>query len=279
MFDTVRGLLYEPTYENEVVLLFGLLIPHFEDDFVIDRYFGSFPDCIARRNGEEVGIEFEVLASDFYDHGHDEHPDLAKCKLLVCWKNNLERKTVAKDGKSFIIVNGYEIEVLALDKIVAELRKKGIVLIMDGERPDIGEANKDGFFKQLEENVDKQKFEWIRKMYDEVSLQKEFEVRWSGGGTWFTMRFFVGEWGVDPIVVQGDGRIWINYTGNPAINPWLLPQETQNALRQLFKRKEKEERWHTIPLNSIEDLDKIKEAIKIIAEHSKCLKLQWQNDT
>jgi hypothetical protein len=278
MFGTVRGLLYEPTYENEVILLFGLLIPYLKDDFVIDQYSGSFPDCIARRNGEEIGIEFEVLASDFYDHGHDEHPDLAKCKLLVCWKNDLERKTIAKDGKSFIIVNGYEIEVLALDKIVSELRKKGIVLIMDGERPDIGKANEDRFFKQLEENVDKQKFEWIKKLYDEVSQRKEFEVKWGRGRTWFTMRFFVKEWNVDPIMVQGDGRISIGYTGNPAINPWELPQETQKALRQLFKHKERE-RWPTVPLNSIEDLNKIEEAIKIIAENSKRLKLQWQNET
>ena len=67
----------------------------------------TFPDCIARRNGEEIGIEFEVLASDFYDHRHNEHPDLAGCKLLMCWKNNL-KETVVKDRRSFIIVNGCE---------------------------------------------------------------------------------------------------------------------------------------------------------------------------
>ncbi|MEM2703313.1 MAG: hypothetical protein QXR45_09145 [Candidatus Bathyarchaeia archaeon] len=122
--------------------------------------------------------------------------------------------------------------------------------------------------------VDKQKFGWIKELYEEVSRQKEFEVKWSGGGTWFTMRFFVKKWGVDPIAVQGDGKIWICYTGNPAINPWQLPQETQNALRQLFKRKKEKERWHTISLNSREDLNKIKEALKIIAEHSKHLALQ-----
>ncbi len=44
MVSCARGLLYEPTYESEVILLFGLLIPHFKDDFVIDSYFGSFPD-------------------------------------------------------------------------------------------------------------------------------------------------------------------------------------------------------------------------------------------
>ena len=216
------------------------------------------------------------LLLTFFDHKHDEHPNLVKCKLLVCWKNDLKRKTIAKDGKFFIIVNGYEIEVLALDKIVAELRKKGQSPIMNGERPDIGEANKERFFRQLEENVDKQKFEWIKELYEYVSQREEFEVRWSGGGTWFSMRFLAKEWDVDPVGVAGDGKIWINYTGNPAINPWELPQETQNALRQLFKRKE---RWHTAPLNKREDLNKIKKAIEIIAENSKHLKLHWQNAT
>jgi len=277
MVDVVRGLLYEPTYENEVVLLFGLLIPYCEDEFVIDRYFGSFPDCIARRNGEEIGIEFELLASNFYDQGHDEHPNLAKCKLLVCWENDLQRKTIIKGGKSFIIIKGFEIEVLALKEIVDELRKKGIILVGE-KRPDIGEANKERFFKQLEENVGKEKFRWIKELYDEVSLRREFEVRWGGGGTLFTMRFFVKEWGVDPLGIQGNGSIWIGYTGNPAINPWALPQETQKALRQLFKRKKEKERWHTVPLNNLEDLNKIKEALDIITEHSKRLRLCWQKD-
>jgi len=112
----------------------------------------TFPDCIARRNGEEIGIEFEVLASDFYDHRHNEHSDLARCKLLMCWKNNL-KETVVKDGRSFIIVNGCEIEVLALNEIVAKLREKGIVLIVNGERPDIGRANMEGSLSSLRKTL------------------------------------------------------------------------------------------------------------------------------
>jgi len=50
---------------------------------------------------------------------------LVKCRLLVCWKNDLERKTIVKDGKPFLNVRGHEIEVMALNKIVDELRKKG----------------------------------------------------------------------------------------------------------------------------------------------------------
>jgi hypothetical protein len=277
MFDDGRGLLYEPTYENEVILLFGLLIPYLKDEFVVDRFLGSFPDCIAKRNGEEIGVEFEVLASDFYDHGHDEHPDLPKCKLLICWENDLERKAIVKDGKPFLNVKGYEIEILALRDVICELKEKGKIFIINGRRPDIGEANKDRFLKQLKENVDEQKFRWIMELYEDISRRGEFEVKWGGGRTWFTMRFFVREWGVDPIGVDGSGKVWIGYTGNPAINPWELPQETQNTLRQLFKHEERK-RWSTVPLNSVEDLDRIKEAIKIIAEHSKRLKLRWKKD-
>jgi hypothetical protein len=272
----VRGLLYEPTYEGEVLLLFGLLIPHLKDDFVIDRCLGSFPDCIARRNGEEVGIEFEVMASDFFDHRHDEHPNLPKCQLLVCWRNDLGGKAIVRDGRSLIVVRGHEVEILALKEVVDELSRKGVASIVDGERPDLGEVNKDRFFKQLEENVDKQRLEWIKELYDEVGQREGFEVRWSGGRTWFTMRFFVKGWGVDPVAVQGDGKVWINYTGNPAISPWELPQETQDALRKLFKRRKG--RWHTVPLDNREDLNRIREAIKIIAEHAKRLKLRWQKD-
>jgi hypothetical protein len=59
--DDFRGLLYNPSYENEVVLLFGLLMPYLDSQFVIDEYSGSFPDCIALKNGKEIGIEFEEI--------------------------------------------------------------------------------------------------------------------------------------------------------------------------------------------------------------------------
>jgi len=61
-----RGLRYEPSYEDEVLILFSMLIPHFKDRFVIDSYTGAFPDCYATRNGEAVGIEFELLSSHFF---------------------------------------------------------------------------------------------------------------------------------------------------------------------------------------------------------------------
>lgn len=50
-----RGLLYYPTLENEVIMLFGLILPHLQDSFVVDQGdFGVFPDCYALRNSKSV---------------------------------------------------------------------------------------------------------------------------------------------------------------------------------------------------------------------------------
>jgi hypothetical protein len=65
--DDFRGLLYNPMLENEVVMLFSLLIPHLKDSFAIEEYSGTFPDCFALRNGQRAGIELESVASNF-DH-------------------------------------------------------------------------------------------------------------------------------------------------------------------------------------------------------------------
>src|SRR3990170_7734046 len=115
-FDNFRGLLYNPTLDNEVVMLFGLLIPHLPDSFAIEKGdSGTFPDCFAMRNGQRIGIEFELFASYF---NHQNNDNLTKCSLLVCWKNDIRNITI-RDGKEFFYVKGHEIEIIALDKQVA----------------------------------------------------------------------------------------------------------------------------------------------------------------
>lgn len=265
-----RGLLYEPEYEDEVIILFGLLIPYLEDDFVIDQYRGSFPDCLAFRNGQKIGIEFEVLSSSFFDHRHHEDIDnLKKCNLIICWENDMPQKTIINGGKKFLkISENHQIELIILKEVIKSLEeKKTPKFILKGKRPDLERVNKERFFAQLRDNVGKQKYNWIMKLYEFVKQHKEFEIKWSQGKRWFTMRFYVKNWNVNPIGIQGDGSIWIGYAGNPAITPWELPHETQKVLRQIFKHKE--QKWPMIPLNNQDDLDKVKKAIKILAEHSK----------
>ncbi len=79
-FSSFKGMLYEPILESEVILLFGLMIPHLPDSFVIDQGdFGQFPDCYAFRNNVRIGIEFELYSKHFLDHNHQNNPLLRNC--------------------------------------------------------------------------------------------------------------------------------------------------------------------------------------------------------
>jgi len=60
------GLLYEPACKSDLLMLFGLLMLHLQEKFVIDQYRGSISDRIAKRDEEE--IEFEIHASIFFVH-------------------------------------------------------------------------------------------------------------------------------------------------------------------------------------------------------------------
>lgn len=266
--DNFRGLLFEPTYEQEVIILFGMLIPYLKDSFIIDKYPDTFPDCFARRNGQEIGIEFEVKASHFYEHHHDTNANLKKCNLLICWENDIPRKTTTRDDIELLnpeTIKGHSIEIMALKKFYEE---KSLKLILDGKRPDVERANKERFFEQLKENVDAKKQSWINELYDQVNQRKEdFEVKWGGGERLSTMRFFVKRWNVDPIYVEGSGRVWLIYQGNPAISPWKLPQEVRTMLQQRFKHPKPT--WYTVPLDTQSDLDNIKWALEILAEYSR----------
>jgi len=264
MVEEFRGLLYNPMLENEVVMLFSMLIPHLKDSFAIeegDR--GTFPDCFSLRNGQKVGIEFEFFASNF---NHENDDNLTKCSLLICWENDI-RNTVKRDGKEFFVVKGHEIEILALNNEVAKLEKdKGLKIIKHGERPDISRG-KERFFEQLKE-IRPKRYDMIKELYDQVKQNEDFEVKWGGGERFLTMRFYVKNWKVDPISIEGGGRVWVGYQGNKAIFPWFeLQTETKSELRQIFKNPK--QKWYRVPLDNETDIDNIKRALEILAEHSK----------
>jgi hypothetical protein len=48
---------------------------------------GNFPDCIARKHGDQVWIEFEYKAKSFVTHRHLESLKRKKC-TIVCWEDN-----------------------------------------------------------------------------------------------------------------------------------------------------------------------------------------------
>lgn len=90
MGQTIPWLKYAPTSEQEVVVLFALLLPHLPQRFQLEEVHEEFPDCLASRLNEDgtrsdVRIEFELYASHFINHRHD--PTL--CDLIVCWEDDV----------------------------------------------------------------------------------------------------------------------------------------------------------------------------------------------
>jgi hypothetical protein len=262
--DGFRGLLYNPTLENEVIILFSLLIRDLKDSFAIEEYSGSFPDCFALRNGKRIGIEFELRASNF---NHENSDNLTKCSLLVCWKNDF-RNTTKRDGIEFLNVKGHEIEIMSLDKIVAELQKiMPHKFIKNGDTPEVYRVGEEKFFEQLERTRPK-RYDWVKGLYDQVKQSDYFKVDWGGGRRFSTMRFYVKKWDVSPIIIYGNGSIEIGYQGNKSIFPWWeIPEETKTELQRIFNNPK--QKWYHVPLDTHKDLNNVNKAIEILAEHSK----------
>jgi len=167
--ENFRGLLYAPSYENEVVLIFGMLLPYLDDNLMIEEFSGAFPDCIAKRNGKEIGIEFEVNSSDFFTHRHDVSPGISKCDMIVCWKNNRSEKKVK--------IEDQEIEVLELSEIVK--RKELPEFIQNPNKskyPGKVIWDEASFFNQLRKIPDKERISRIAELYGLFRTHPEFEI-------------------------------------------------------------------------------------------------------
>jgi hypothetical protein len=84
-----RGLRHAPTNEQGVVYLFGMVSR--ELGFTVEAIQNAFPDCEGKRILDRkrnlwagARIEFEFLASNFCEHGHD----ASQCDYIVCWEND-----------------------------------------------------------------------------------------------------------------------------------------------------------------------------------------------
>ena len=81
---------YAPASEQEVIVLFALLLPDLPFRLELDEVHTAFPDCLAWRVNEDgretaVRIEFELCASHFYAHGHP----CDSCDYIVCWEDDM----------------------------------------------------------------------------------------------------------------------------------------------------------------------------------------------
>jgi len=251
-----RGFLYTPSYENEVVVLFGMLLQDLDNRYVIDQYWGSFPDCLARRDGEQIGIEFEVNSTDFTKHKHDQKPNLHRCKLIVCWENGW--KTNKKQFR------GHEIEILELKEAI---KQKGLSLI-HLNKPKYEERriwDEKSFFAELRKNVDDTVFDRMMQIYGICRSCQQFEVSPGEGAKKASIRVGIIRWqeknigDPHPIQLYADGTVVVVYKG--------LPKELEEELRR--RTGQPKGAWPSHHMKQEETFNNIKKMLEWIAEVSK----------
>lgn len=84
-----RAFAFAPTYENEVVAIFGAVAHELGFEIIANR--PAFPDCEAQRRIDgprerfkRCLIEFELRSKDFLRHGHK----VDGCDLIICWEHD-----------------------------------------------------------------------------------------------------------------------------------------------------------------------------------------------
>ena len=85
----VLGMDNEPRNEAGVIILFTLAMNRLGFSGVVEAQ-GNFPDCIARRRGKRLMVEFEYKSKHFITHGHLEKLGKKKC-TIVCWEDNWQK--------------------------------------------------------------------------------------------------------------------------------------------------------------------------------------------
>jgi len=115
-----RSLRWDPTNEQEVVMLFGQLLDHLPRPLAIEFIHTTFPDCkaIAVDSGgaEPIWIEFELFSSHYRRHLN--RPE--KCDWIICWHNDVGESPGRRWPR-----------IVALDEIVRHLPKQYVA----GPRP------------------------------------------------------------------------------------------------------------------------------------------------
>jgi hypothetical protein len=103
----MKGMVHEPTNEDGVICLFGMLAATM--GLLVRRIQGEFPDCEVLYEAEPgrwkcLLIEFEFESRNFARHGHRADG----CDMIVCWTHNWSRCPA-------------NVQVLELSRVVKEL--------------------------------------------------------------------------------------------------------------------------------------------------------------
>jgi len=247
-----RGLKWEPSYEGEVLILFGMVLPYMQESFVIEEYTDEFPDCKAKVDGKDVGIEFEVDSRNFFSQKHDKDPRLPKCNMIICWRNPYN---------SVIKLRGKTIKILALSDVVKE---KKLNLFLVGSRP-LGPPfwPKEAFLGKLRENVgDGERYRWVNDLVEFCESCPEFVEVPGRGKRIATLGFQIRKWLSEdigdptPIQFGADGGLVIVYR--------RMPKTVETELRRRMQTPTG--LWPTIQIQDEETFNRVKDALRWLCE-------------
>lgn len=125
--------LWEPWNEQQVVLLFGMLLAlkRFPEPLCIETCDTTFPDCVAFNpvTEERVKIEFEYRSSAFLEHKHewlslrDNGPKVRW--MIVCWDNDLGSKAESLRGVEIVELKRFSLDpTLVRNPLPSDLRSE-----------------------------------------------------------------------------------------------------------------------------------------------------------
>lgn len=264
MTDTKFGLLYEPSNENEVRILFGVVMPYLGEafgklgyggaEYYLDDFTDGDPDCTLVIDGKKVGTEFEFESYNFYGH-HDPR----KCGLIICWKHTWVN---CPDS----------IKVLELSSFLRHLvSERGLRFILKEEpkypkrrfRWSIQE-----FMSKLKENVSDSEFMQLKAFLEEISQREGILLQTGKGDKIPTLGIGCKKQGDRfPLNIGADGKASITYYNVDAKPPYP-PQMSEEAIRRIRTLLgEPKKQWHNISASSMAQLvDKLRAIVGIMLE-------------
>jgi len=239
---------WAPSCEQEVVILFGMVLPHLDEKYVIDECRTAFPDCLLlNEDGDIVRAEFELHSSNFKQHGHD--PD--GCDMLICWRHDWRGCPIP--------------EILELSSFIKE---KEISIIQNQEEQKYKKTiwDQESFFKKAGPTpkgfVDNLYYFCLEKSdidFIEGGGKKvpSFNIKLTAPGA--PSRSFLG--------VYADGRIWPDFKQD-----W--PKEIIDEYRERWqaiervKEKAAEKDWFYVTLENEDELELVKGMVGWLAGFS-----------
>jgi hypothetical protein len=258
------GFLYEPSNENEVRILFGLVMPYLGEAFeelgfggsecYLDEFSDGDPDCILVVDGKKVGTEFEFESYTFHEHGHDPK----KCDLIVCWKHtwiNYPKK----------------LKILELSTFLKKLDNTRELHLVLNEKPKYPKRSLrwsiQEFMSKLKENVSDPEFTQLKAFINEISQMDGVLLQTGKGKKIPTIGIGFKQQGDQfPLNLEATGKAFIAYYNVNAKPPYpLMREETMRRIKDLLGEQKKQ--WHYIRASTTTELvDKLKAIVKIMLQ-------------